>query len=191
MSNRAADAADADSPMREAGYAERIEDLEGATLAYVDWGKPNGEELYDAFVELFEDEFGIEELVWFQKPSPSSPIPGDLHDEILEIDPDGVILAIADCGSCNTSVVPDAISFEELNIPTVQVITDEFLDLNTQVSESQGYAHLPLIALDHPTRYLDDDEVRNIAERIMWTVHTSLTCEECLLLDLEVDAEAA
>jgi hypothetical protein len=191
MSQQATDAADAESAMREAGYAERIDDLEGATVAYVDWGKPNGDVLYEHFDELLADEFGVEELVWFQKPSPSSPIPDDLHDEILDIEPDAVILAIADCGSCNTSVVPDAISFEELNIPTVQIITDEFLDLNTQVSESQGYEHLPLIALNHPTRYLEDDEVRDIAERIMWTVHTSLTCEECLLLDLEADAEAA
>ncbi|MFB6312175.1 MAG: hypothetical protein ABEH64_13455 [Salinirussus sp.] len=187
MSSDAAEAGDRVSDLSGTGYAERLDDLEGATLAFVDWGKPNGDVLYDAFSELFADEFGVEELLWFQKPSPSSPIPSDLHDEILEADPDGVILAIADCGSCNTSVVPDAISFEELGIPTVQIITNEFLDLNTQVSESKGYEHLPLIALDHPTRYLEDDEVRNIAERIMWTVHTSLTCEECLLLDLESD----
>lgn len=186
MSSDAA-VASGESDLSGTGYAGRLEDLEGATLAFVDWGKPNGEVLYDAFAKLFEDEFGVDELVWFQKPSPSSPIPDALHEEILDVEPDGVILAIADCGSCNTSVVPDAISFEELGIPTVQIITNEFLELNTQVSESQGYEHLPLIALDHPTRYLEDEEVRDIAERIMWTVHTSLTCEECLLLDLEAD----
>jgi hypothetical protein len=179
-----------ESAVREAGYADRIEDLEGATLAFVDWGKPNGEELFESFSERFADEFGVDELVWFQKPSPSSPIPEALREEILAIDPDGVILAIADCGSCNTSVVPDAIGFEERNVPTVQIITNEFLDLNTQVSESRGYEHLPLIALDHPTRYLDAEEVDDVAERIMWTVHTSLTCEECLLLDLEDEAPA-
>ena len=165
----------------EATYADRIDDLEGTTLAYVDWGKPNGEELYDCFERRFTEEFGVEELLYFRKPTPSSPVPGDLMEEIMAADPDGVILAIADCGSCNSSVVVDAKSFEEQGVPSVQVITDKFLDLNSRISESYGYGKLPLITVDHPTRYLDAEEVDALAERIQWSVHTQLTCEECLL----------
>ena len=169
----------------EASYAERIDDLEGATIAFVDWGKPNGEALYESFEALFAEEFGVDSLEYFRKPSPSSPIPADLMEAVLDADPDGVVLAIADCGSCNSSSVVDAITFEERNIPTVQVITDAFLDLNGKISKSHGHEHLPLVAVDHPTRYLDRGEVHDLARRIMWTVHTSLTCEECLVAEIE------
>lgn len=165
----------------EGRYADRLDDLAGKSIAYVDWGKPNGDALYACFQELFAEEFDVDSLEYFKKPSPSSPIPSRLLEEILEVDPDGVILAIADCGSCNTSAVVDAISFEERNIPSVQIITDAFLDLNGKVSASHGYEHLPLIAVDHPTRYLDEEEVHELARDIMWTVHTSLSCEECLV----------
>ena len=165
----------------DATYADRLDDLEGATLAYIDWGKPNGEELYDCFERRFTEEFGIDELLYYRKPTPSSPVPGDLMTEVMAAEPDGVILAIADCGSCNSSVVVDAKTVEEKGIPTVQVITDKFLDLNTRIAESYGYGKLPLITVDHPTRYLDSEEVDTLAERIQWSVHTQLTCEECLL----------
>lgn len=179
-----------DAHPEEVAYADRIDDLEHKTIAYVDWGKPNGRELYERFTELFSEEFDLGSLEYFKKPSPSSPIPSDLLEEILATDPDGVILAIADCGSCNTSAVVDAITFEERNVPSVQIITDAFLDLNGKVSESHGYEHLPLIAVDHPTRYLDEGEVHEVARDIMWTVHTSLTCEECLVADIDAPEQA-
>lgn len=169
------------SSPHEAKYADRLDTLEGAKLAFVDWGKPNGDVLYEHFRDLFTEEFGIGSLDYYKKPSPSSPIPREIREEILESGAEGVIFAIADCGSCNSSVVIDAVTFEELNIPSVQIITNRFLDLNNTISEGRGYDKLPLIALDHPTRYLDEDEVFEIARDIMWTVNTSLTCEECLL----------
>lgn len=178
------------SPKDGTMYAERLDSLEGKTIAFVDWGKPNGEELYASFEELFASEFDIGSLEYFKKPSPSSPIPSSLLEDILAVNPDGVILAIADCGSCNTSAVVDAITFEDRNIPSVQVITDAFLELNGKVSESHGYEHLPLIAVDHPTRYLDADEVHALAKDIMWTIHTSLSCEECLVAEIETPDQA-
>lgn len=170
-------------------YASRIDDLKGKTIAYIDWGKPNGEELYENFRELFSDEFGVKSLEYFRKPSPASPIPDELLQKILKVDPDGVVIAIADCGSCNSTSVVDAITFEERNIPSVQIITDAFLDLNGKISESHGYEHLPLIAVNHPTRYLDEEEVHEMAVNIMWTVHTSLTCEECLAAEINATEE--
>lgn len=162
-------------------YADRLDTLEGKRLAYVDWGKPNGDRLYEEFQEILTNEFGVEALDYYAKPTPSSPIPNNTLEEIYESDAEGVILAIADCGSCNSSIAVDAITLEEQNLPTVQIITDEFLDLNTRISESHGYTKLPLITLDHPTRYLNENEVHDVAERIKWTVHQILTCEECLL----------
>jgi hypothetical protein len=145
-------------------------------------GKPNGEALYGSLDRRFRDEFGVAEFAYFRKPSPSSPVPRDLMDEIEATDPDAVVIAIADCGSCNSSAVVDAKTFEAKGVPTVQVITDEFLELNGRISESHGVDQLPVITLDHPTRYHDAEEIDAIAERIYRSVHTGLTCEECLRL---------
>lgn len=172
---------DAADERTDATYADRLEGLDDARIAYVDWGKPNGDRLYECYRDLLEAEFDVGAVDYYEKPSPSSPIPRDTFAEILDSGADGVVLAIADCGSCNSSVVIDAKDLEEENVPTVQVITDEFLDLNDKISASHGYDHLPRIVLDHPTRYLDADEVAEIARRTVWTVETALTCEECLV----------
>lgn len=169
-----------DRSVEEATYADRLDTLEGKQIAYVDWGKPNGDRLYKSLQALLVDDFDIESLDYYEKPTPSSPIPSATQAEIIESGSDAVILAIADCGSCNSSIVVDAITFEEENVPTVQIITDKFLNLNDTISESRGYEKLPLITLDHPTRYLDADEVRSVAEDIKWTIQQLLTCEECL-----------
>lgn len=165
----------------EATYADRLDTLEGKRLAYVDWGKANGDRLYEEFERILTEGFGVEALDYYLKPTPSSPIPRETLEEIYESDAEGVVLAIADCGSCNSSIAVDAVTLEEQNIPTVRIITDKFLGLNTKISGSHGYDKLPLITLDHPTRYLGEDDVHDIAERITWTVHEILTCEECLL----------
>lgn len=162
-------------------YADRLETIEGKTLAYVDWGKPNGDRLYEIFDTVFRDEFGVESVDYYQKPTPSSPIPRETYTEIMESDAEAVIMAIADCGSCNTSIVVDAISFEQENIPTVQIITTKFFDLNSKISKSKGYEKLPLITIDHPSRYLDENEVRQVAENIKWTVEQIITCEDCIV----------
>ena len=174
----------------DAEYADRLDTLAGKTIAFIDWGKPNGPELYECFRKQFTEEFDLDTREYFKKPSPSSPVPTELLEEILELDPDGIIIAIADCGSCNSTSVVDAITFEEENIPTIQVITNAFLELNGTVSASHGYEHLPLVAVDHPTRYLDAEEVEELATTIKWTVHTALTCEECLVADFDSATEA-
>lgn len=172
---------DADDGAGDATYADRLVSLEGTRLAYVDWGKPNGDRLYERYRDLLEAEFDVAAVDYYEKPSPSSPIPRDTFAEIIDSGADGAVLAIADCGSCNSSVVIDAKDLEAENVPTVQVITDEFLGLNDKISASHGCDHLPRIVLDHPTRYLDADEVAEVARRTVWTVETALTCEECLV----------
>lgn len=174
----------------DASYADRLDSLEEKTLVFVDWGKPNGPELYERFEPKFVDEFGIAALEYFKKPSPSSPMPGDLLEEILAVEPDGVILAIADCGSCNSSSVVDAKTFEERNIPTIQVITDAFLDLNGTISASYGYEDLPLVAVEHPTRYLDPGEVDDLATEIMGAVRAALTSAEPPDTDIQAPERA-
>lgn len=164
-----------DSTAEKTDLAPRPDTLEDARIAFIDWGKPNGEELYESLSELLATEHGAAELEWFQKPSPSSPMPADLEEAVLEYDPDAAILAIADCGSCNSSSVVDNITLEEAGIPTVQVITDEFIELNRQIREGRGYDELPIVTVPHPTRFLDREEVEALAKEILPDLTAQLT----------------
>lgn len=173
----------------EGEFASRPDDVEGDTLAFIDLGKPNGPELYENLKDIFMDEFGVAEFLYFEKPHFSSPLPDDEFDEILDAGVDAVVEGISDCGSCNSSSVVDAIAFERRGIPTVQIITTNFIDLNNTISGSYGYDELPLVTVQHPTRYLDDEEVTALADRIKWSVQTMLTCEECLSGACSIDAK--
>lgn len=173
----------------EAGtFASRPETLEGASVAYVDLGKPNGEVLYEHLDRVFAEDFGVTSFEYFKKPHFSSPMPEHQIEDIVDWGADAVVEAISDCGSCNSSSVVDAIAFEQRGIPTVQIITDEFIDLNCRIAQSNGYEEMPIVTVDHPTRYLGEDEVAALADRIKWSVQTTLTCEECLDGACSIDA---
>lgn len=161
-------------------FATRPESLEEGKVAYVDLGKPNGQELYESLKDVFINEFGVQGFEYFKKSHYSTPMPDDQIEEVVDYDPDAVIEAISDCGSCNSSSVVDAVEFEQQGIPTVQIITEDFIELNQNISSSYGYEELAIIPVQHPTRYLDRDEIDEMTERIKWSVTTMLTCEECL-----------
>lgn len=161
--------------------AERPDSLSDARIAYVDWGKPNGEAFYEELEERLSDRYGITSVDYYVKPSPSSPMPEDIETAILESNPTGAILAIADCGSCNSSSVVDNITLEEAGIPAVQVITDEFIDLNRQIREGQGYDDLPIVTVPHPTRFLERDKVAAMADDVLGDVTGLLTGDEPLV----------
>jgi hypothetical protein len=165
---------------REGEFATRPESLAGKKVAYVDLGKPNGETLYEALEPIFKEEFEVAAFEYFKKPHFSAPMPDDQIEEILDWGAEAVVEAISDCGSCNSSSAVDAVTLEQRGIPTAQVITDEFIDINRQISQSHGYEELPIVPVQHPTRYLDEDEVADLATKIKWSIVTTLTCEECL-----------
>lgn len=171
-----------DTPVSErtGEFASRPESLENTKVAFVDLGKPNGETLYEALAKVLDAEFDVAEFKYFKKPHFSSPMPDDQIDDIEDWGAEAVIEAISDCGSCNSSSAVDAISLEQRGIPTAQVITDEFIDINKQISQSHGYEEMPLVTVQHPTRYLDEEEVEDLSEKIKWSIVTTLTCEECI-----------
>lgn len=173
----------------EGEFAERPKSLEGKKVAYIDLGKPNGETLYDCLEEVFKEEFGIEEFDYFKKPHYSSPMPDDQIDEIVEWGAEAVVEAISDCGSCNSSSTVDAVTLEQQGIPTAQIITDEFIDINKQISQSHGYEEMPLVTVQHPTRYMTEEEVKDLSEKIKWSIITTLTCEECIDGQCSIDLE--
>lgn len=172
-------------------FAVRPSSLEDKRVAYVDLGKPNGEQLFETLEKVFRDEFDVADFRYFKKPHFSSPMPDDQIEKIVDWGAESVVEAISDCGSCNSSSAVDAIAFEQRGIPSVQIITDEFIDMNRQISSSHGYDELPFVTVQHPTRYLSAAEIEELAEKIKWSIVTTLTCEECLDGRCSIDPSGA
>ena len=49
-------------------------------------------------------------------------------------------------------------------MPTLILVTSEFVTLAQACLKAKGYAHLPMVVLPHPFETLPKDEVRRIAD---------------------------
>lgn len=77
------------------------------------------------------------------------------------------ILALADCGSCTSWVVLDAIRLEEMGIPTISIISDHFTPFARELASAYGLDDLRLLEVEHPIAGRSDDEVEEKALRII------------------------
>ena len=77
------------------------------------------------------------------------------------------ILALADCGSCTSWVVLDAIRLEEMGIPTISIISDHFTPFARKLASTYGLEDLRLLEVEHPIAGLADDEVEEKAFKII------------------------
>jgi hypothetical protein len=69
------------------------------------------------------------------------------------------ILALADCGSCTSWVVLDAVRLEEMGVPTISIISDHFTPFARKLASAYGLDDLRFLEVKHPIAGLSDDEV--------------------------------
>ncbi|MEW6268101.1 MAG: hypothetical protein AB1689_02240 [Thermodesulfobacteriota bacterium] len=86
-----------------------------------------------------------------------------------------VLTAMADCGSCTSWSLHDAVTFEQMGIPSVLLCTDEFAPLARAESVGKGMGGLPLVVVPHPLADNRPDEVRAKAQAIADEVYAVLT----------------
>lgn len=173
----------------EGEFAERLDSLEGREFTFVSLGTPNSKEMFEAIKEEFTEEFGAESVEYYEKSHFSRPLSDEDVQNITSMGPDGVIEGFALCGSCNSSSSVDAIAFENKNIPTVQLISENFIDLNRKIASSYGYTELPFVAIPQDSKYKSKEEITDLIHRIKWSVQSMLTCEDCLDGACSVEAE--
>jgi hypothetical protein len=164
-------------------FADRLADLDGASLTFVSLGTPNSKEMHEALETLLADEYGVAELDYYEKAHFSRPLTDDDVETIVGDDVDGVIEGFALCGSCNSSSSVDAIAFENSSIPTVQIISEDFLDLNRKIAGSYGYDQLPLVTIPQSTKYDSEAEVEALMGELAADLAAMLTCGDCVAGD--------
>lgn len=80
---------------------------------------------------------------------------------------DVAIAALADCGSCTSWCIHDAIELEKSGIPVAAICSDEFHALGRSEAEILGIAGLPLVIVPHPMAKRRPNEVTAIAESVL------------------------
>lgn len=162
------------------GFADRLTDLEGARLTFVSLGTPNSKEMHEALEERFTTDYGVESIGYYEKDHFSRPLTDADVEAIVGDDVDGVVEGFALCGSCNSSSSVDAIAFETHDIPTVQIISEDFRDLNDKIAGSYGYDRLPWTAIPQSSKYDSPEEIDTLIDDIAADLAARLTCEDCL-----------
>jgi hypothetical protein len=94
---------------------------------------------------------------------------GDEGDAVLkELDEfvasvDIAVVGLANCGSCTSWTIHDAMRAADVGIPTVAVCTDHFKDLARTLARRGGRSALRRHILPYPLDTLPEAEVRDIA----------------------------
>jgi hypothetical protein len=157
-----------------ARLAPRKTSLEGLRLGILDNSKWNANKLLrGASVSLGKD-IKFAAINYYVKESFSKDAAPRLIEQIAR-ENDIALTAIGDCGSCCSSCVRDTIALESLGIPSVVIVTAEFIRETELTRQALGMPDLEPVVIDHPVSSITQEEVdvrvRQIKEKAqrIWT----------------------
>ena len=78
---------------------------------------------------------------------------------------DGCIVGLANCGSCTSWTIHDALAADAAGIPTAAVATEQFMDLARALTRRSGRSGLRIHQLPYPLHTLPEEDVRDIARQ--------------------------
>ena len=146
--------------------APRLDTLEGKTVVLRWNGKRNGDRVLDRVAELLAQQVPGAQVVKMYKVDPSTAetsasdsASARIAQKAVDLGADIVIAAQADCGACTSWLVVDQVNTEKLGIPTITIVTDQFLGLGRATMESVGLADMAFVVTTHPLGTIPLDEV--------------------------------
>jgi hypothetical protein len=129
-------------------------------VALVDNTKPGA----DLILATLKEALGNRVFIEVEKPA-GAPATPDLL--ISAASAELAILALADCGSCTSWVVLDAIRLEEMGVPTISICSDHFTPFARELASAHGMDDLRLLEVEHPIAGFSPDEVEEKAFKII------------------------
>ena len=154
--------------------AQRKTSLEGLRLGILDNSKWNANKLLRGASVALGKGIKFAAINYYVKESFSKDAAPQLIEEIAR-ENDIVLTAIGDCGSCCSSCIRDTIALERLGIPSVVIVTAEFVRETELTRQALGMPDLDPVVIDHPVSSLTQEEVdvrvRQIKEKAqrIWT----------------------
>lgn len=153
--------------------APRLDELEGATVGFLDNAKTNADHFLDDVADLLVEECGVAETV--HRAKDNTAVPAGEIAAYLAANCDAVVNAYGDCGSCTSWCVYDSVDIEGEGVPTATVNSEEFVRLGQSECRSLGMPGLPLVTVPHPMGDVDRETVRERAEGALEEVVHVLT----------------
>ena len=135
--------------------------LTGLRIGVLDNGKPNAGLLLARVGEQLAARTGaVVALVTEKGPGANAATPCmEAVFERLRTECDVVLTGSADCGSCTSWSVHDAIQLERSGTPTVVATTTHFVELTRRVAAGFGVPEARVVVFPHPLGGTDDDTI--------------------------------
>lgn len=138
--------------------------LAGKTIGILDNQKPNARALLAGVYDGLHRTQGTGKDFWAQKP-PNLATTEEELERLVDSDAAVVIVASADCGSCTSWCVHDAIVLERRGKPAIVLATEHFLDLAHAEAKAYGVPDLHIVSVPHPLADVSVAEIARYAER--------------------------
>ncbi len=153
------------TPSRSAELVQPPADLNGVRFGLLDNGKPNSDRLLSLLAERFVANGGVLSGS-LRKPSIGRLAPVQLLEELAQAC-DLVVTGVGDCAGCCSCSVQDGIAVERRGLPTVVVVTTEFLTTARIAATAAGVPDYPFTVIDHPLGSLTPDQLAERADLAM------------------------
>lgn len=176
--------------------APRPRSLVGKVGVLLDISKPRGVDFLDRVEEVLRQNYRVKEIIRARKRTFTKPAPNDLLADLARR-ADFVILALADCGLCNTCIeyeslsvegnagsslqtcglstcVDEALFFEGKGVPTAVVATVEYVQAARAQEAELGLPQYPIVTVHRSIQRLLRDEVRRLADKAMEAIVSRL-----------------
>lgn len=142
-------------------FAPRPDSLAGKRIALLDITKKRGAEFLDRIEALVRAQGA--EAFRISKETLSKPASTAVVDRVVA-EADAVIEALADCGSCTSGIVHDAVRLEQRGVPTAAVATEVFLDEALEQAKVLGMPDYRVVLIPHPVQLLTTAELHSRAD---------------------------
>jgi hypothetical protein len=186
----------------EAGLAPRSSSLAGTVGVLFNISKPRGIDFLDRVEELLREQYGVQNVIRASKRTFTKLAPAELLEELAR-GAKFVVLAIADCGSCNvcteysaaaaagepkrrfhncglSACVHEALFFERRGIPTAVVATTEYAQAVRVQQSELGLPPYSLVLVPGSIQRLSREEVQRVADQTIESIVNRLTETGCV-----------
>jgi hypothetical protein len=143
----------ADTPI-----ARRPVALDGQRLAILDNSKWNANKILRGSAAVLQRSIAFAAVNYYVKESFSKDAAPALLEQIAANN-DIVLTAIGDCGSCCSCCIRDAVELEKKGIPSVAIITTEFVRETELTRRAIGMQGLRPVVIEHPVSSITQAEV--------------------------------
>jgi hypothetical protein len=155
----------------EASLPTRLGTLDGKRLAVLENGWPTWRRMLGEFVETLRARYPSIEVTEYAIPRGYA-APDELLSKVAA-ESDCAVVGLANCGSCTAWSLHDSVELQKAGLPTVWVVSDEFVGLGTAIMKSRNLP-VPSVTLPVNPEMISEDDALEMMGSYGDTILTEL-----------------